>query len=188
MITYLDMITDALENVPSKKESFSSLRRSIKHRLYDCSFKRRKVYNNRAYIAAIKRGLLRGSLARDTGGNICLANSSFDRSASNIMCDAYRQTAETHREQRVEFKAVVGRRGFKYGSKGVPTRLLLHVQSQQSDKGIHMDHAWVTEGRSFSPFREGDVILFNARVRLYRKKSGLDYKLFYPTNVRRLRA
>lgn len=184
MITYLNLIIHVLKRVPLEKEPFSSLRKCVKNELRSCYPKYQKTFNNRAYIAAIRRGVLKGVLKRDSDGDICLLQNSCVKPANSLMCDAYRKTAENHREERIAFRAVVDRRGFKVGGKNVPTVLLTSVESCENDKRIIIDHVWVSEGRSFEPFHKGDIILFNARVRLYQKKSGMDYKLFYPTNVR----
>ena len=175
MATYLDKIERIIRQNPMESHSFSSLRKDVKRQSG-------VTYNNRAYIAAIKRGFMKGTLVRRDSVNISLGMPTTKPTAKR-MCDAYRASAERHREKRVVFSAIVGRRGFKRGSKGVVTVLLTHVKSVFLDECIDIDHVWVSEGLSFAPFEMGDLIRFSARVRLYVKRGGLDYKLFYPTNV-----
>lgn len=180
MMTYLDMIECALAS-QNHTEPFRSLKMKLKRMARKHTG---KPYNHRAFVAAIKRGMMRGKLMRDVHGHIGTCAGPLCPPPSSDMHGDYRACAEHHREERMEFSAVVGRRGFKRGSKGVVTVLLTDVCSLCPTDGICINHAWVSEGVSFANVQEGDVVRFAARIRLYPKVGGMDYKLFYPAHVR----
>jgi hypothetical protein len=180
--TYLDMIVHALAaRTDDDPHSFQSLRQHVKRMVVSD----RRRYNNRAYVAAIRRGVLTGVLERGGGGggSILAVRGGPPPPDGARMCAGHRSTAGQHRERRLEFTAVVGRRGYKRGSRGVVTVLLTRVRSVDAGADVRMDHVWVVEGSSFAACREGDRVRFDARVRLYHKSGGMDYKLFYPTKV-----
>ena len=186
MVTYLSIIEDILEysTLHNTNETFRTIRKKMKQVVRD---RTGKSYNNRAYVSAIRRGILAGRLKRTPDG--CIVTHSLDMPQQSLphengMCENYRASVEHCRERRMDFVATVGRRGYKRGSKGVITVLLTHIRPVHGDESVHIEHAWVAEGRSFVPFVTGDRVQFNARVRLYHKAAGLDYQLFYPTKVR----
>lgn len=102
-------------------------------------------------------------------------------------------------EVRKEFKGEFSRYGTKNGYKGVEETLLLKNITDENGR-IITDHLWfnLTKGfKDLGELKEGDVIIFNARVKEYEKgykgyrddvykTIEIDYKLSHPSKVRRV--
>lgn len=104
-------------------------------------------------------------------------------------------------EVRSTFVGEFVRHGLKSGYKGsLPTKTLLLRDVRNLDGELLTDHLWFndTKGfRSLGNLVEGDLIQFDARVKMYEKgykgyredvydcPIELDYKLSHPTNVMR---
>ena len=100
------------------------------------------------------------------------------------------------KEQRLSFEATFERYGSKQGYKGGPIRTLLFREIKNGEH-IVTDHLWFTTNKQFElhELKEGQVILFEARVKGYQKgykgrredvyrPSEWDYKLSHPTKIR----
>lgn len=102
---------------------------------------------------------------------------------------------EIGNKTRERYTAIIGRCGVKYNDfKGFPERtvVLKDVRLANSNK-ITTDHLWVTVGKTLSELdlKAGDVILFDARVGIYKKGSHFrkrDYKLNRMTKIEVQRA
>ena len=98
------------------------------------------------------------------------------------MAEQHRTELAPLREERLHFRAVVGRRGFERGRKNCRTVLLRQLTKACEDE-VLTDHAWLRNS-AFEGIPEGAAVRFCARVRMYRKQGDKrDYKFFYPTQV-----
>ena len=164
-MTYFDLILQTLEQ--RSPQPFTQLKRYVQLH--------QQPYHHPAFIAAIRRGIMRDIIHRTPQGHIKLGGQ-----ALRMVTDA--RTAVHHlREQRQTFHATIGRRGFARGRKNCRTVLLEHVTTPTGD--LLCDHAWVHLTKGFQPTQQGDRVSFQARVRAYAKRGGHDFKLFFPTQV-----
>lgn len=102
--------------------------------------------------------------------------------------------------QRGDFTATFERFGKKAGFKGYPVMTLLFKDVRDKSGKVSTEHIWFTMGKQFKELnlKPGDKIAFVARIVPYEKGYKgyhdtfaaplveLDYKLAFPTNVRKL--
>lgn len=137
--------------------------------------------NHRAFLRALRGGVLSGLWHREGDGTY-RPGADPDRAAKMAPC--HRSAMEAVREERLLFRATVGRRGFARGQKNCRTVLLKDI-TKAGENTVLTDHAWMRN----SPFQhlpEGSRVRFCARVRMYAKGGGLDYRFFFPTKVVRV--
>ncbi|HPC93309.1 MAG TPA: hypothetical protein PLU87_00070 [Sedimentisphaerales bacterium] len=102
--------------------------------------------------------------------------------------------------QRMRFRAIFERYGQKSAYRGAPLKTLLFREVCPVDGGVRVtDHLWFTETKGFRALgvlHQGDCVEFDARVTTYRKgyygrredvykPSGQDWRLSFPTRIRR---
>lgn len=166
-MTYLAVV---LQGVPRGSRSGSSWPALKKHvRAHYGS-----DYNHSAFIRALRRGVDQGVL-RNEAGRITAGSTALQLAAGS------RQVGEL-REERLFFRARVGRRGYERGRRNAQT-VLLHDVTKAGEDAMVADHAWVRCTGGFQAVAQGAHVRFCARVRVYRKSAGHDYKFFYPTHV-----
>ena len=110
-----------------------------------------------------------------------------------------RKELEKIEEVRATFTGTFSRKGFKNGYKcPEPTLLLLDVKDL--DGKYITDHLWFNYTKGFQKLgelKEGDIIQFDARSKAYEKgykgyrddvycPIELDYKLSYPTKIKKV--
>lgn len=94
--------------------------------------------------------------------------------------------------RRVEERSTFTGRFVRFGSK--PGRLETILLADIADRfgNVLTDHLWFNRTKGFidlGPLRAGDRVMFDARVKTYRKAGRvvrIDYKLSYPSQVRRV--
>lgn len=96
-------------------------------------------------------------------------------------------------DKRYVFTAVFARFGFMHSYKGYPLKTVL-LREICLDGQIITDHLWFTCGKRLASMHlvPGEKIVFEARVAIYykydivTKKKEIDYKLAYPTKIKKI--
>ena len=194
--TYLDDIEGILSVAERREMAMGAIKRMLK--------KKRVPFSYPAFKAAIRRGKDKGVLrverkgAAPPGGEESAYAADGGRTMVALgaeplegrMAGAFREQLQGRREERARFEGTVERFGFKRGGKGQMTVLLRSVVCLSDDDRARIppvDHVWMNKTKGFERATKGDKIRFYARVRMYKKREGYDYRLFYPTGVEKAR-
>ena len=165
-MTYLAVIVAGLQ-ATSPVTEWQALKRRVRQH-YGAR------YNHTAFVRGLRRGMDQGVLHRE--GDAFRAGPSPLNLVENC-----RQVGEL-REERLFFRARVGRKGYERGRRNART-VLLHDVRKAGEDAIIADHAWVRCTGGFQDVPLDAHVRFCARVRVYRKVGGHDYKFFYPNQV-----
>lgn len=173
-LTYAHCIQQALRERPTG-HTLGSLYRSVRTL--------RGSVDRSALVRALRSGVMVGTWHRleapKQGGGRTYRLGPEERPD---MAEQHRTELAPLREERLHFRAVVGRRGFERGRKNCRTVLLRQLTKAGEDE-VLTDHAWLRNS-AFEGIPEGAAVRFCARVRMYRKQGDKrDYKFFYPTQV-----
>jgi hypothetical protein len=91
-------------------------------------------------------------------------------------------------EERASFTGCFENYGTKPGHAKRPVTLLL-TQITDHTGTVVTDHLWFNRTKGFDALgklRRGERLGFDARVKTYRKRGGVDYKLTRPTRIKRV--
>ena len=172
-MTYAEHMAALLRREPCGA-SASRLRRHVREALERGGAR----LDHRAFLRALRGGVLSGAWHRGPGGAY---RPGLDPDRAAKMAPAHRGALGEVREERLHFRATVGRRGFARGRKNCKTVLLRDI-TKAGEEQVLTDHAWIRNA-PFAHLDEGARVRFCARVRMYAKAGGWDYRFYYPTQV-----
>ena len=176
-MTYAEHMGALLDRRGAAGASASQLRRHLREALRGGE----RGLDHRAFLRALRGGVLSGEWHRGGDG---LYRRGLDPDQHRKWAPAHRAAMGAVREERLFFRATVGRRGFARGRKNCRTVLLTQV-TKAGEEDVLTDHTWIRNA-PFADHPEGARVRFCARVRMYAKAGGFDYRFYYPTQVSRV--